>query len=331
MSDGAARTIAVIGVGLMGGSLGLAARERAGVAEVRGFSQTRATLDLALERGAITVACDSLEEAAAGADLVFVCTPVRLVVKHVKAALAAAPPHAVISDVGSTKGPLMRALIAAGAGALRGRAPAVRLGDGRRRQRPRLAVRRRHLLRDARRPRLQRGVPAPVRLSRRHRRAAGGRRPRGARPPHGRGQPPAARAGQRAHDAGRPAPGLARRPHLGRPQLPRPHARRRQQPARVDRHLPREPRGPAGGAGDLPAGPAGGARGARRQRRRAPRPDHRQGPRPAPAHARRRQPRGAASCAASSCTCPTVPACSARSWSPWATPASTSRTSPCTT
>jgi len=110
VSGDAVRSIAVIGVGLMGGSLGLAARERAGVAEVRGFSQTQATLDLALERGAITVACGSLEEAAQGADLVFVCTPVRLVVKHVKAALAAAPPHAVISDVGSTKGPLMRAL-----------------------------------------------------------------------------------------------------------------------------------------------------------------------------------------------------------------------------
>ena len=94
----------------MGGSLGLAARERAGVAEVRGFSRTRATLDLALERGAITRACDSLAEAASGADLVFVCTPVRLVVEHVKAALAAASPSAVVSDVGSTKGPLMRAL-----------------------------------------------------------------------------------------------------------------------------------------------------------------------------------------------------------------------------
>ena len=94
----------------MGGSLGLAARERAGVAEVRGFSQTKATLDLALERGAVTRACGSLEEAASGADLVFVCTPVRLVAEHVKAALAAAPAHAVISDVGSTKGPLMRAL-----------------------------------------------------------------------------------------------------------------------------------------------------------------------------------------------------------------------------
>lgn len=95
----------------MGGSLGLAARERVGVAEVLGFSKTRATLDLALERGAITRACSSLEEAASGADLVFVCTPVRLLVDHVKAALAAAPPHAVISDVGSTKGPLMRALV----------------------------------------------------------------------------------------------------------------------------------------------------------------------------------------------------------------------------
>ena len=94
----------------MGGSLGLAARERAGVAEVRGYSQTRATLELALERGAITRACASLEEAVAGADLVFVCTPVRLVLEHVQAALAAAPAHAVVTDVGSTKGPLMRAL-----------------------------------------------------------------------------------------------------------------------------------------------------------------------------------------------------------------------------
>jgi prephenate dehydrogenase len=110
VSETAINTVAVIGVGLMGGSLGLAARERGGVAEVRGFSQTQATLDLALERGAITRACASLEEAASGADIVFVCTPVRRVVEHVKAALAAAPPDAVISDVGSTKGPLMRAL-----------------------------------------------------------------------------------------------------------------------------------------------------------------------------------------------------------------------------
>ena len=110
MSDLAGSTVAVIGVGLMGGSLGLAARERVGVAEVRGFSQTQATIDLALERGAVTRVCGSLAEAVSGADIVFVCTPVRRVVEDVKAALAAAPAGAVVSDVGSTKGPLMRAL-----------------------------------------------------------------------------------------------------------------------------------------------------------------------------------------------------------------------------
>jgi prephenate dehydrogenase len=103
-------SVALIGVGLMGGSLGLAARERAGVTDVRGFSRSRATLDLAVERGAITRACVSLEEAVSDADLVFVCTPVRLVAEHVKAALTVAAARAVVTDVGSTKAPLMRAL-----------------------------------------------------------------------------------------------------------------------------------------------------------------------------------------------------------------------------
>ena len=145
-------TVALIGVGLMGGSLGLAARERAGVADVRGFSQTQATLDLALERGAITSACGSLEEACAGADLIFVCTPVRLVVKHVRAALAAAPPHAVVTRRREHQGAADAGALARRAAALHRRAPALRLGDRRRRQRARLAVPGRHLLRDARAP-----------------------------------------------------------------------------------------------------------------------------------------------------------------------------------
>jgi prephenate dehydrogenase len=102
-------TLAVIGVGLMGGSLGLAAR-RAGAREVLGVSRSPATLDLAIERGAITAACPSIAEAAAAADVVVVATPVRLVVEHVKAALRAAGPDTIVSDVGSTKSPLMRAL-----------------------------------------------------------------------------------------------------------------------------------------------------------------------------------------------------------------------------
>jgi prephenate dehydrogenase len=104
------KTVAIVGVGLMGGSLGLAAQALAGVREVRGFGHRKATLALALERGVITHAAETLEDTVAGADLVFVCTPVRMVVDHVRRAFAAAGPDAVISDVGSTKGTLMEAL-----------------------------------------------------------------------------------------------------------------------------------------------------------------------------------------------------------------------------
>jgi len=104
------RSVAVIGIGLMGGSLGLAARELAGVRRVVGYSRSPATVAAALERGAITEAAESLEEAAAAADLVFVCTPVRLVLQHVRRAYTVARPDAVVSDVGSTKARLMAAL-----------------------------------------------------------------------------------------------------------------------------------------------------------------------------------------------------------------------------
>jgi prephenate dehydrogenase len=104
------RSIAVIGVGLMGGSLGLAARSLAGVRRVVGYSRRRETLEAALEIGAVTEVSASIEDAVSAADLVFVCTPVRLVVEHVRRAHAAAPPGCVISDVGSTKGSLMSAL-----------------------------------------------------------------------------------------------------------------------------------------------------------------------------------------------------------------------------
>ena len=109
-ADFAGKTVAVIGVGLMGGSLGLAAQARAGVRRVVGFSRTGATLEQALEVGAITEAAASLEEAVTEADLAFVCTPVRDVVEHVRRAYAAAPLGCVVTDVGSTKKRLMESL-----------------------------------------------------------------------------------------------------------------------------------------------------------------------------------------------------------------------------
>jgi prephenate dehydrogenase len=92
--------VAVVGVGLIGGSIGLAARERLD-ARVRGFDPAEGAG--ALARGAITDACGSVEEAVADADVVFVAVPVGVLPDVVRAALAAAGEDCVVTDVGSTK------------------------------------------------------------------------------------------------------------------------------------------------------------------------------------------------------------------------------------
>lgn len=113
MPDFSKTSIAIIGVGLMGGSLGLAARERLGVSRVIGYSRTGCTLQKALELGAITDQAGSVEEAAAEADIIFVATPVRSILKVVRQALAVAGPATIVTDMGSTKSSLMGALSAA--------------------------------------------------------------------------------------------------------------------------------------------------------------------------------------------------------------------------
>jgi prephenate dehydrogenase len=92
--------LAVVGVGLIGGSIGLAARERLG-AEVRGYGPRGVAA--ALERGALTVACSSIAEAVEGAEVVFVATPVGVLSEVVADVLATAGPDCVVTDVGSTK------------------------------------------------------------------------------------------------------------------------------------------------------------------------------------------------------------------------------------
>jgi prephenate dehydrogenase len=94
--------IAVLGVGLIGGSVGLAARERAD-AEVVGWDPDQDTVAAALERGALDAAAASVADAVAGAEAVFACAPVQALPELVRAALAEAPRDCVVTDVGSTK------------------------------------------------------------------------------------------------------------------------------------------------------------------------------------------------------------------------------------
>jgi prephenate dehydrogenase len=102
--------IAVLGVGLIGGSIGLAAREHADGAEMVGFGRSRERLERARELGAIDSAAGSLEEALDGAEACFACGPVGALPGQVRDALAAAGPDCVVSDVGSTKRALMEAI-----------------------------------------------------------------------------------------------------------------------------------------------------------------------------------------------------------------------------
>src|SRR5205823_1088514 len=100
---------AVLGVGLIGGSIGIGARRRLG-AEVAGFDPNRTTLDWALENGVIDSASSSVAEACEGAELVFCAAPVSALPELVEAALAACGEDCVVTDVGSTKREIVAAL-----------------------------------------------------------------------------------------------------------------------------------------------------------------------------------------------------------------------------
>jgi prephenate dehydrogenase len=94
--------LAVVGTGLMGASVGLAAK-RAGVEHVAGYDGDPDALRIAAERGAVDEASTGMEAAVADADLVVVAVPVTQLASQVRAVLEAASDSATVTDVGSTK------------------------------------------------------------------------------------------------------------------------------------------------------------------------------------------------------------------------------------
>ncbi len=94
--------VSVLGVGLIGGSIGLSARGRVG-AQVCGYDPDERVRAKALELGAIDTQAPDVPEAVAGAEVVFVATPVAALAETVRVALQSAGPDCVLSDVGSTK------------------------------------------------------------------------------------------------------------------------------------------------------------------------------------------------------------------------------------
>jgi prephenate dehydrogenase len=101
--------IAIVGVGLIGGSIGLAARERLG-AEVAGWDPGDGVLDAALEVGALDDAATDAASALERAEAAFVAAPVGALPAAVAQALAAAGADCVVTDVGSTKRAVVEAV-----------------------------------------------------------------------------------------------------------------------------------------------------------------------------------------------------------------------------
>lgn len=96
-------TVAVIGLGLMGGSLALALRRRGAAERVVGCSRRAEVRRAAVESGAVDLAVERPELAARDADIVVVCAPVSLIPHLVTIAAPVARRGALVTDVGSTK------------------------------------------------------------------------------------------------------------------------------------------------------------------------------------------------------------------------------------
>ena len=104
------KTLTIVGVGLIGGSIGLAARRR-GVAErVLGTSRAPATLARAKHLGIIDTGLLDVPEAVHQADLTVFCTPVDQIAAQVLAAAPGCAAGTLLTDAGSTKAAIVEAV-----------------------------------------------------------------------------------------------------------------------------------------------------------------------------------------------------------------------------
>lgn len=96
--------ITIIGLGLIGGSLGQALKDKlSSRVAVTGYDMSEYIVDVAIDRKAIDYGSTSLQEAVMQADFVFLCTPVLQMMPIIEQISPYLKPGAILSDVGSTK------------------------------------------------------------------------------------------------------------------------------------------------------------------------------------------------------------------------------------
>ena len=104
------RKITIIGVGLLGGSIGLAVRKRRLAKEIAGYARREKTVVECEKIGVLDYATTDLLAAVSGADLVILCTPLAQMATLTKQFLPALKRGAIVTDVGSVKADVVRQL-----------------------------------------------------------------------------------------------------------------------------------------------------------------------------------------------------------------------------
>ncbi len=104
------KRLLIVGVGLIGGSLGLAAKARGLVEQVVGFGRTEANLKIALERGSIDAYTFDPAEAAQGTDVMLLAVPVEATGPVMQQFLPYLPSGCIVTDAGSVKAPIIEIL-----------------------------------------------------------------------------------------------------------------------------------------------------------------------------------------------------------------------------
>ncbi len=103
------KKIAIIGIGLLGGSIARSAKKHGLVGSVSGCGRNCARLDYALAKGIADSVTTEPSEAVTDTDLVIVCTPVGMIPGMLSRIAGSLAPRTIVTDVGSTKTNIVRA------------------------------------------------------------------------------------------------------------------------------------------------------------------------------------------------------------------------------
>ncbi len=236
--------VAIIGLGLIGGSLGLALRQAKAARQVAGFDITKGVGDRARKLGAIDQSCASLADAVRGSELIILATPVGAMRPLLQQLATSASPGAVVTDVASTKAQVIswaEEYLPATISFVGGHPIAGKEISGIEAADAALFKQCVYCLTPTKRT-----SPAALEKSRcAHRRARRARAFSGAtrtRWLDGWRKPPALYSLHRSYADHRLKPGLGRRLDTGWQRFPRHDAPRRRQPRNVPRHLPDQQR-----------------------------------------------------------------------------------------